>query len=265
MQKIVFNAHYQMYFDTAVTDYWRSLALPYEEAMQQLGGELFMKKASLEYHASARFDDLLEVSLQCHKMGNSSLVFRGAIHRGAQLLTTSELVYVFANPSTQRSSSLPAALRQVLQHFESGGAMLTLKTGPWSELSADAMAVRVEVFVDEQLIPLVLENDADDAEAFHAVAYNGIGQAVATGRLLAGSAGQGKVGRMAVKRLLRGSGHGTSVLAALQTEASRRGDAELVLHAQISAQGFYAKLGFKARGEVFDEVGIPHIEMFLAL
>ena len=40
MQKIVFNAHYLMYFDTAITDYWRALALPYEEAMTQLGGEL---------------------------------------------------------------------------------------------------------------------------------------------------------------------------------------------------------------------------------
>ena len=28
MQKIVFNAHYLMYFDTAVSDYWRALALP---------------------------------------------------------------------------------------------------------------------------------------------------------------------------------------------------------------------------------------------
>ena len=33
LQKIVFNAHYLMYFDTAITDYWRALALPYEAAM----------------------------------------------------------------------------------------------------------------------------------------------------------------------------------------------------------------------------------------
>ena len=37
MQKIVFNGHYLMYFDTAIADYWRALGLPYEEAMQQLG------------------------------------------------------------------------------------------------------------------------------------------------------------------------------------------------------------------------------------
>ena len=48
MQKIVFNAHYLMYFDTAVADYWRALAMPYEEAMQQLQGDLYVKKATVE-------------------------------------------------------------------------------------------------------------------------------------------------------------------------------------------------------------------------
>ena len=233
--------------------------------MQQLGGELYMKKTSLEYHASARFDDLLDVSLQCHKIGNSSVIFHGAIPRVAQRLASVESVYVFADPITQRSCPVPEALRQVLLNFEAGEAVLQLKTGPWSELGADAMAVRIEVFVDEQLIPLALENDADDEAALHVVAYNGLGQAVATGRLLTSEPGQSKIGRMAVKRVLRGSGHGASVLAALQAEASRRGDSGLALHAQTSAQGFYQRLGFKARGAVFDEVGLPHIEMCLAL
>ena len=43
MQKIVFNAHYLMYFDTAIADYWRALALPYEEAMPMLGGDLYVR------------------------------------------------------------------------------------------------------------------------------------------------------------------------------------------------------------------------------
>ena len=44
MQKIVFNPHYAMYLDTAMADYWRALALPYESAMHQLGGDVFLKK-----------------------------------------------------------------------------------------------------------------------------------------------------------------------------------------------------------------------------
>ena len=265
MQKIVFNAHYLMYFDTAIADYWRTLALPYEEAMQQLGGELYVKKVSLEYRASGRFDDQLEVALKCQKIGKSSIVFTGAIYRGDDLLVTSELIYVFADPITQRSCPVPDALRKVLENFEAGQPVLTLKTGNWKDLGWDAMEVRIEVFVDEQLIPLELENDDDDAEAFHAVAYNGFGQVVATGRLLKNQQGQGRIGRMAVKRVLRGSGQGSAVLAALLTEAARRGDTEMAVHAQTSAQGFYERLGFKARGEVFDEVGLTHIEMFLTL
>jgi len=265
MQKIVFNAHYLMYFDTAIADYWRTLALPYEQAMHELGGDLYLKKASVEYHASARFDDQLDVALQCQHIGNSSIVFKGAVYRGDDLLVTCELIYVFADPVTQSATPVPAVLRQVLQNYEAGQTVLNLQTGNWDELGWDAMEVRIEVFVDEQRIALELENDADDHSAFHAVAYNGIGQAVATGRLLAGQNGQGRIGRMAVKRVLRGSGQGAAVLAALLAEATRRGDRELTLHAQTSAQGFYERRGFKARGEVFDEVGLTHIEMFLTL
>jgi YbgC/YbaW family acyl-CoA thioester hydrolase len=265
MQKIVFNAHYLMYFDTAIAGYWRRLALPYEDAMQAMGGELYVKKVSMEYHASARFDDQLDVAVQCLKIGNSSIVFNGAIYRGGDLLVTCELLYVFADPITQRACPVPEALRQVLKSFEAGQPVLTLRTGNWEDLGWDAMEIRIEVFVDEQRIPLEIENDDDDADAFHAVAYNGLGQVVATGRLLKAQRGQGRIGRMAVKRVLRGSGQGAAVLTALLTEATRRGDRELALHAQASAQGFYERLGFKARGDVFDEVGLTHIEMFLTL
>ena len=50
------------------------------------------------------------------------------------------------------------------------------------------------------------------------------------------------------------------------SSASRqRGDREVTLHAQRSAEGFYQRLGFVARGEGFEEAGIAHIEMVKAL
>ena len=107
MQKIVFNAHYLMYFDTAIADYWRALALPYEESMVQLEGDLYVKKATIEFNASARMDDHLDVALKCGRIGNSSMVFQGAIFRGEELLITCELVYVFADPATQTSKPVP--------------------------------------------------------------------------------------------------------------------------------------------------------------
>src|SRR6187431_1482167 len=131
MQKIVFNAHYLMYFDTAVADYWRALALPYEEAMQQLGGDLYVKKATVEFHASARMDDQLDVAMKCARIGNSSMLFYGAIFRGEQLLITCELVYVFADPATQTSRPVPAMLRDILTGYEAGGPVVEIRTGTW--------------------------------------------------------------------------------------------------------------------------------------
>ena len=265
MQKIVFNAHYLMYFDTAISDYWRALALPYEESMLQLGGDLYVKKASVEYHGSARFDDRLQVALKCARVGNSSMLFSGAIFRGDELLVSCELVYVFADPSSQTARPVPDALRGLLTRFEAGEAMVHLKTGDWAALGADAAKLRTAVFVQEQGIPLELEWDDADSTALHAVAYNGLGQGVATGRLVMHAGGVSKIGRMAVHRALRGSGVGQQVLQSLMDVASQRGDAQVMLHAQRSAVGFYQRQGFKPRGQPFDEAGIAHIEMFKVL
>jgi YbgC/YbaW family acyl-CoA thioester hydrolase len=259
-----------MYFDTAISDYWRVLALPYEEAMRQLGGDLYVKKATVEFHASARMDDQLEVGLRCARIGNSSLQFIGAIFRGEELLISSELIYVYADPATQTSRPVPAELRDLLSDFEAGEVagrpLTTLRVGNWAELGEAASRVRTEVFVREQRIPAEMEWDEADKTAVHAVIYNRLGMPLATGRLLRDeAAGVGKIGRMAVHRALRGTRLGRDIVSALSEAARARGDHELVLHAQRSAEGFYARLGFVGRGEPYEEVGIPHITMTMRL
>ncbi len=265
MQKIVFNAHYLMYFDTAVADYWRALALPYEEAMQQLGGDIYVKKATVEFHASARMDDRLDVAIKCGRIGSSSMVFSGAIFRDNDLLITCELVYVFADPATQKSKPVPAALRAVLEAYENGDQVVEIVTGSWKDLGEAAARIRTEVFVREQRIPLEMEWDEADHSALHAVAYNRIGQAIATGRLLQEQPGVAKIGRVAVHQVLRGGGVGGQVMKALMEKAGARGDREAVLHAQRSAEAFYLGLGYVVRGAEFEEAGIPHIEMVCSL
>jgi predicted GNAT family N-acyltransferase len=127
------------------------------------------------------------------------------------------------------------------------------------EQREDAFAVRIAVFVDEQGISREDELDELDASAVHAVGYVE-GRAIAAGRLVEGD-GYGKIGRMAVLREHRGSGYGAAILAALETEGASRGLREFRLSAQLSARGFYERLGYAAVGEVYDEVGIPHIAM----
>lgn len=264
-QKIVFNGHYLTYFDTAIAAYWRALALPYHETMEYLGGDLFVRKATLEYEGSARYDDVLDVGLRCSRIGNSSILFSGAAFRGDEGLVSCELVYVFADPVQQTSRPVPQELRDVLQSFEAGKPMVEVRVGSWDELGRDARKIRTEVFVQEQRIPAEMEWDAADASCIHAVAYNRFGVALATGRLLQHVPGVAKIGRMAVSRVMRGSGVGRHVLEALMKAARARGDREVLLHAQASAANFYARAGFSPRGPEFDEAGIPHVEMVRAL
>ncbi len=261
LQKIVFNGHYLMYFDTAMADYWRALAIPYEDTMHQLGGDLYVKKASLEYHASAQYDDRLDVGLRCERIGNSSIQFVGGIFCGDQLLITGELLYVYANPNTKTSIPVPQVLRETMLGFEEGQTVTNLETGKWNTLKEKAQPVRTQVFVQEQGIDAKDEWDTADADAVHAVVTNRFGHPLGTARLLKKSPGVAQIGRMAVVRVMRGSGLGGQLLNALVNIAKARGDKEVLLHAQTSAQAFYAREGFVPVGEPFDEVGIAHIEM----
>jgi len=159
----------------------------------------------------------------------------------------------------------------------------------------DAFSVRIAVFVDEQRIPRSEELDGFDALATHCVAYfddkpvaagrlvitsevsnhNPLspgGRGVAdtespeeTGRPARRGEGEGsdyaKIGRMAVLASHRGTGLGALVLAALEREAAARGIHHMKLSAQLHARGFYERCGYTAHGDIYDDVGIPHIDM----
>jgi predicted GNAT family N-acyltransferase len=130
-----------------------------------------------------------------------------------------------------------------------------------------ALAIREIVFIEEQSVPESLERDADDAVAFHVLAMAGK-HAIGTGRLVSlpqppqGEAGHwGRIGRMAVLQSNRKGGTGSRVLQALEGEAQRRKLNGILLHAQLSAMEFYKRHGYEPHGAVFDEAGMPHLEM----
>ncbi len=127
-----------------------------------------------------------------------------------------------------------------------------------------AWAIRRLVFIEEQRVPEEIEMDADDAHAFHALALLD-GEAVGCGRMVAHGEKEVKIGRMAVLRNLRERGIGREILRFLMERARNRGELTAILHAQLSAEGFYLKEGFKPVGGVFDEAGIPHRQMERAL
>jgi predicted GNAT family N-acyltransferase len=136
-----------------------------------------------------------------------------------------------------------------------------IRRADWERDQARLRALREEVFVREQGVPLDLEWDGLDAGCLHVLAESDAGQAIGTGRLLA----DGHIGRMAVQRGWRRRGVGAAMLEFLLAEARRLGMAEVVLNAQTHALAFYARHGFVPEGPPFLEAGIPHQAMRLPL
>jgi predicted GNAT family N-acyltransferase len=128
-----------------------------------------------------------------------------------------------------------------------------------SEL-ADALAVRREVFIEEQGVPEHRELDGRDDEATHFVAYDG-DEPIGAARLRADDESAGKIERVAVLESERGRGIGRALMDAIETEADRTGYEGLVLHAQVPVVEFYDRLGYEVTSDVFEDAGIPHREM----
>ena len=118
LQRVVFNANYLLYFDVAFTEFWRATGLPDPLAQQQEGVELFMRKAQIEYHASAGFDDELDIGVRCAKLGRSSMTFAVAIFRADEHLIDGELIYVYANAHEKKSVAIPDAWRARIGEME---------------------------------------------------------------------------------------------------------------------------------------------------
>lgn len=118
-QSIVFNAHYLTYCDICSTEYWRAIGLRYpEDVVHAHGVDIFVVKSTLEYHASARYDDVLDLRGRMSRLGRSSMTFRVEMYRDDTHLVTGEIVYVCADPATQKSAPVPAAVREAIAAFE---------------------------------------------------------------------------------------------------------------------------------------------------
>jgi predicted GNAT family N-acyltransferase len=134
---------------------------------------------------------------------------------------------------------------------------------------ADVRAVRYEVFVEEQQVPVELEYDELDATSVHLLARAADGTPLGTGRLIhgpqaldvCGREGVVLLGRLAVRQAARGTGLGAALVRAIETAGREHGGEELELHAQVQALGFYERLGYVAFGEEYPDAGIPHRSM----
>jgi acyl-CoA thioester hydrolase len=119
-QKVVFNARYGDYVDVAVNEFFRALGF----AGALINGELDFQlvKQTTEWKASARFDQVLALSISVQHLGNTSFTLRTEfrVAGDARLIATVETVYVLVDAKTLTKTPLPDSLRAAMTEGAAG-------------------------------------------------------------------------------------------------------------------------------------------------
>lgn len=127
------------------------------------------------------------------------------------------------------------------------------------KLMRKAFDIRKEVFVVEQNVDPKEEYEFEE-ESIHFILFAN-STACATARYRRTKEGI-KLERFAVIKLKRGKGYGLRILKAILEDLQENVELKY-LHAQIQVVPFYEKVGFKKRGELFEEAGIMHYKMII--
>ena len=117
-QGVVYYGRYLPYFDLARTEYHRHLG-----RVTLAGADFAMRATTVEYHAGARFDDLLEVFVRVAGIGTTSITYEHAAYRidddgGDLLMATSEATLVCISLDERKAVSVPNAFRERIAAFE---------------------------------------------------------------------------------------------------------------------------------------------------
>ncbi len=124
-----------------------------------------------------------------------------------------------------------------------------------------AFKLREDVFVHEQKVSMEAEFDGLDDQCQHLVASIGL-RIVGTLRIRPIDDQLAKIERVAVLKHERGRQVGARLMEAALKQIGDAGPRSVKIHAQTQAKAFYARLGFVASGDIFDEDGIQHIAMY---
>ena len=114
-QGVVYYGRYLPYFDHARTEYHRHLG-----GLGVEGAEFVMRASDVEYHAPARFDDLLECFVRIQRLGRSSVAYDLCAVRlpDETLMVTSTQTLVLVDRATRRPTPIPDMLREPIRAFE---------------------------------------------------------------------------------------------------------------------------------------------------
>ncbi|TML23953.1 MAG: acyl-CoA thioesterase [Actinobacteria bacterium] len=118
-QGIVYYGRYLPYFDRARVEYHRSLGLLGLEVGKE-GNEFVMRALTVEYHAPAVFDDLIEVYVRMARIGRTSATYELAAYRARDgvLLVTASQTLVLVDLQERQAVPIPESYRETIRAFE---------------------------------------------------------------------------------------------------------------------------------------------------
>jgi acyl-CoA thioester hydrolase len=116
-QGVVYYGRYMPYFDHARNEYHRHLGMTGKWVPT---GELVMRASTIEYHAPARFDDVLEVFVRLSRIGRTSITYEHAAHRlpDDTVMVTAQQTLVLVDPVERRPLPIPDDFRSRIAAFE---------------------------------------------------------------------------------------------------------------------------------------------------
>src|SRR5688500_7284832 len=115
-QGIVYYGRYLPYFDAARVEYHRHLDM----LRMELEGEFVMRASNIEYHAPARFDDLLEVFIRVSRIGRTSATYEMSAYRVEDdvLMVTATQTLVLVDLQERKACAIPDEVRDRIRAFE---------------------------------------------------------------------------------------------------------------------------------------------------
>jgi acyl-CoA thioester hydrolase len=112
---IVFYANYLKFFERARTEWLRALGV-HQQALREAEGAIFVvADTALRYHAPARLDDALNVTVALLERGAASMRLRQQAWRGGTLLAEGDIRIGCVDHGTLRPRRIPSLILGVLE------------------------------------------------------------------------------------------------------------------------------------------------------
>lgn len=104
---IVYYANYLKFFERARTEWLRTTGVGQQRMLEDHGAGFVVRSAQIDYHAAARLDDEITLTLEIAKLGRASVVFSQQAFRGEQLLASAQVKVGCIDLNTLRPRALP--------------------------------------------------------------------------------------------------------------------------------------------------------------